>query len=108
MNANWLITLERKSVVQNDFGEEVETWLPLVSDLFAEKQDVSDGERVAAAEVSATITTRFRVQWADEYQDLSPLDRLVFEGRTFDISAVKEPPNTYHEILEISAAARAE
>ena len=55
MNANWLITLERKSVVQNDFGEEVETWLPLVSDLFAEKQDVSDGERVAAAEVSAKL-----------------------------------------------------
>jgi SPP1 family predicted phage head-tail adaptor len=106
MNANWLVTLERKSVVQNDFGEEVETWLPLVSDLFARKRDVSDGERVAAAEVAASITTRFVVPWASEYEDLSPLDRLIHNDRTYDISAVKELG--YRQDMEISAAARAE
>lgn len=106
MNRNWLVTLERKSVVQNDLGEEIDSWLPLVSDVFAKKRDVSDGERVAAAEVSATITTRFEIPWAEEYSDLNPTDRLICDGRTYDIWGAKELG--YREGIEITAAARAE
>jgi SPP1 family predicted phage head-tail adaptor len=107
MNRNWLVTLERASVTQDPgSGENVETWATLAADVFAEKHDVSDGERVAAAEVSATITTRFQISWADEYSDLNPTDRLVCDGRTYDIWAVKEIG--YREDLEITASARAE
>ena len=102
---NWLITIERKSVVQNDLGEEVETWNQLAQP-YAEKVDIRDGERLAAAEVAATITTRFRVLWSAQYSDVNPADRLVCDGRTFDIWGVKEIG--FHEGLEITAAARAE
>lgn len=102
---NWLVTIERKTVTQNDFGEEVPVWNQLAQP-WAEKLDVSDGERVAAAEVSATITTRFRLLWSALYSDVSPADRLSCDGRLFDIWGVKEIG--FHEGIEITAAARAD
>lgn len=100
------ITLERATSTQDPgSGEEVPTWSTLAT-VQASKRDVSDSERVAAAEVSAQIATRFQVRWDSAYSDLSPKDRLIFEGRTYDIAAVKELGR--REGLEISAAARAE
>ncbi len=99
------ITLQRASVTTNEYGEEVPTWLTLAT-VWASKKDVSDGERIAAAEVAAEIGTRFQIRWDSSWSDLSPLDRVVYDGRTYNISAVKEIGR--REGLEISAAARAE
>lgn len=102
---NWLLTIERKSVVQNSLGEDVETWNQLAQP-YASKVDIRDGERIAAAEVSAAITTRFGVLWSPQYSDLNPSDRLICDGRTYDIWGVKEIG--FREGFEITAAARAE
>lgn len=100
------ITIQRKTTVQNDLGEEAETWLDMAT-VSASKRDVSDSERVAAAEVSATITTRFQVRWSKNVQDVNPGGhRLLFGDRVYDIAAVKEIGR--REGLEITAAARAE
>ena len=75
--------------------------------VFASKKDVSDGERLRASEVQATITTRFVIRWSDWAADLSPKDRLFCEGRTYDISGIKEVGER-RRWLEITAATRAD
>jgi len=100
------IILERFTSTQDaGSGEEVQTWSPLAT-VQASKRDVSDSERVAAAEVQASITTRFQIRWDGIVSDLNPKDRLVYDGKTYDIEAVKEVGRRV--ALEISAAARAD
>lgn len=73
----------------------------------AKKTDASDGERVRAMQVQATITTRFVVRWSPFTVDLTPKDRLVCEGTEYDITGIKAVGDR-RTFLEITAAARAD
>lgn len=99
------VTLQRASYAQNDLGEMVPTWATLAT-VWASRRDVSDGERVAAAEVSAIISTRFQIRYDTAWADLNPKDRLSHEGRIYEIVAVKMLGR--RDGLEITAAARAD
>lgn len=74
--------------------------------VWASKFDVSDSERMRAAEVQASITTRFRVRWSPFTAGVTPKDRLVCEGVDYDITGIKEIGR--REFREITAAARAD
>jgi SPP1 family predicted phage head-tail adaptor len=99
------IVLQRATFAQDATGQQIATWATLAT-VWASKQDVSDGERIAAAEVSAEITTRFQIRWGSPWSDLNPKDRVSYDGRTYDISAVKEIGRRVG--LEITAAARSD
>jgi SPP1 family predicted phage head-tail adaptor len=99
------ITLQRATFAQDATGQHIATWATLAT-VWVAKRDLSDSERVAAAEVSAEITTRFHIRWDSSWADLNPKDRAVFEGRTYDIWGVKEIGR--REGLEITAAARSD
>ena len=100
----------RAALTDDGFGV-VESWeLPAAlhgSPQPAAKKDVSDGERWRAGEVAAHITTRFTVRWSAFTADLTPKDRLICEGRSYDISGIKEV-GARRRWLEITAAARAD
>ena len=105
------ITLERfTSTTAPGSGEQVKTWATLgpAGGIWANRRDVSDSERVASSEVAAEITTRFTIRYDSAWSDLSPLDRLAHEGRTYEIAAVKESTQGRRQFLEISARARAD
>ena len=100
------ITIQRATITQDPgSGENVETWGTLAT-VWAEKADVSDRERLAAGEVQAELTTRFRILYSDTVADVGPTDRVMYAGRTYNIEAVREIG--FREGLEISASARAE
>lgn len=99
------LRIERAVLTRDGFGEEIAVW-GLLAGVWAGKRDVSDRERIASAEVAAEITTRFVIRWSPDVADVNPKDRIVFDGRIFDISGVKEIGR--REGLEVSAAARAE
>ena len=100
------ITLQRfTAITDTASGEQVKVWSTLAA-RWASKRDVSDSERVASAEVSAEIGTRFVVRWSIAIEDLNPKDRLIFEDRTYEIVGVKELGR--REGLEISAISRAD
>ena len=82
-----------------------ETWADLAT-VWAEMMPLSDGERVKAAEVSAEITTRFRILWSSTVSTVNPKDRLTFDGKTWDIWGVKEIG--FRDGIEITAAARSD
>jgi SPP1 family predicted phage head-tail adaptor len=98
------VTIERATMADDGFGQ-APTWAELAT-VWASKRDVSDAERFASGEVAAQITTRFRIRWSSVVAGIDPRDRLICEGRTYDIVAVKEIGR--REGLEITAAARAD
>jgi SPP1 family predicted phage head-tail adaptor len=100
---NRLITIQRATTSQDDYGEPINTWATLLQ-VWAEAVPVSDGERIAAAEVSATISMRFRVLYSSTIADVNPKDRISYDSKTWDIWGVKEIG--LREGFEITAAAR--
>lgn len=94
----------RPALVDNGF-EQVETFAPIGDRLPAHKRDVSDGERWRAGEVQAHLTTRFVVRWSAFVSLITPRDRLLTEGRIYEIVGIKELPGRRHWV-EISCALR--
>lgn len=103
-----ILTIERKTTVLDDFGGETETWAPIagLEDIPASVEEIPDGEVWRAAEVSATVTTRFVIRWSPAAAGVTPLDRVKYAGRVYDISRVKELQR--RRGVELTAAARAE
>lgn len=97
------LKLQRAINIANSLNEDIPTWTTLAT-VWASKRDVSDGERVAAAEVAAHITTRFRVRYGSIAKTLTAADRVMCDGLVYEISAVKELG--FREGIEITAAAR--
>lgn len=101
-----LVQFRRFTLVDDGFSQ-VEDWDDHGSPVWAQKEDVSDGERWRASEVQATVTTRFTVRWSPFTADITPKDRLVCEGLEYNITGVKEGRGR-RQWLEITAAARAD
>lgn len=99
---NRRITVQRYVTTQNDLGEEVQAWSDLAS-CWANVRDVSDRERMQAQEVQADITTRFTVAYGPLTSTIDPKDRIVYDGRVYNIYGCK---TLEREGVEITAAAR--
>jgi SPP1 family predicted phage head-tail adaptor len=99
------VQFRRFTLIDDGFAQ-VESWVDHGSAVWAERRLVSDREQVAAAQVAARITARFVVRWSDLTGAVTPKDRLICEGREYDITGVKEIGR--REGVEITAAARAD
>ena len=99
------VTLMRASVAPNAFNEPETSWLPLAT-VWASKREPYAREKLAAAELNATIDGVFQIRWSNTVKSVSPKDQLICEGRTYDINGVTEIGR--HEGLEITATARNE
>lgn len=95
----------RRAQMIDDRLQSREAWVDHGSPVWAGKVDASDAERLRAAQVQATISARFTVRWSPFTVDLTPKDRLVCEGREYDITGIKET-GARREFLEITCAAR--
>ena len=98
------ITLQRRGGLVDAFGHEIETWTDLGA-VWAERLDISDGERWRAAEVAAVVSTRFRVLRSGLTAGLTAKDRITSEGMVFDIQGIKQIGRAG---FEITANARAD
>ena len=96
------LTLQRRTLTENDYGEAVETWTDLAT-VWAEKIPVRGAERYAAMQTVAEVDTRFKIRYRT---DVSHLDRVVCAGTTYDVKGVLEIGR--REGWEIYATARAE
>lgn len=86
---NRVITLQRVTISRNGLGEGVETWATLATRKAA-RADVSAAEAFRAQEVGAQLGTRFTVRYSGTLASLNPRDRLLFDGRTYNITGVRE------------------
>ena len=102
------ITLQRSTDTQDEYGAPVKEWNTLgPASIWAAYRPVSDGEKFSAGEVGATLSARFTVRYDSAWADVNPKDRLIFEGREFDIVSAKEVDGR-RAFLEISASERAD
>lgn len=100
------ILIERRTYTLDSFGGEVVTWVSLGT-RWASSLPVKDGERFGNQEAIATITHRFQILWESAiWAQIDPRCRITFDGRLYDIVAVKEIGR--RDGIEISATARAE
>lgn len=63
-------------------------------------------ERFASGETAATAPIVFDIRWSSVVADLNPKDRVLFDGRSYDIKSVNEIGR--REGLEILGVARAD
>ncbi len=83
-------------------GEPREVWARL-AEVWAEVLPGPGSERYGDQQRVATNATRFRIRYRD---DVTPLNRLRYRGREYDIHGVQEIGR--REGLEVLAEARAE
>lgn len=95
----------RRAVLADDGLSMVETWADHGGIVWAAKKDISDSERWRAGEVSANISARFLVRYSAFAGDITPKDRLVCDGVSYDITGIKEGDGR-RQWLEITASAR--
>lgn len=96
----------RRATLTDDGFSQVETWADYGDPVWAEKRDVSDGERWRADEVAASVTSWFNVRFSTFSAGITPKDRLVCEGLEYNIVGAKEPPGTRRQWIEMTCAAR--
>lgn len=102
------IRIERATLsVGGDYNEPQELWVMVVT-VWAKRHDASAAEAYRAQEVGAQISTRFTVRYSSIVDTLTPKDRIVFDGKIFNITAIREPTGTRNQWREIDAVARAD
>ena len=97
------VQFQRAAILDDGFSE-TEAFANHGKPMWAKKTDVSDAERLRAGEVQAMLTARFVVRWTAFTSDLTPKDRIQYDGKSFRIFGIKEIGR--REGLEITAGAR--
>jgi len=102
-NIDRQVELQSKSVKQDGYGEEIETWTR-VATIWAGRKDLRGTEFFAAKQLSAEIACKWIVRYRN---DITPYaSRLVYEGNTYEVLAVIELGR--REGLELMTDARVE
>jgi len=99
------IQVRRYTEEDDGFGM-VKVWADHGDPLWAHRADVSDGEKFAAAQVQATVTTRFTVRSSEFSRDINPRDRIQHDGLEFNITGAKETKEGRLQFIELTASAR--
>ncbi len=99
------VELRRATTTYDSFNAPISTWATLQK-VWAEAKPVLDGEKQQAGQTLASKSYRFTIRYSTDVADLDPRDRLLFDGRTYEINAVKEMDR--RRWLEITATAKAE
>lgn len=84
------ITILRATTVTDPgSGQQIETWGPLAT-VWASWRRASAREQLAAAEIAATVTDVFEIRWSELLANVNPTDRLVYQGREYNIEEATE------------------
>lgn len=98
------VTIRRMTgTTTNEFNEPVEVWAD-VATVWAQQRPNRGSERFAAEQQAGTAVMTFHIRYRS---DVSAMDRLIYEGRSYEIVA---PPREIGRrvVTEIDAIARAD
>ncbi|MWP39967.1 head-tail adaptor protein [Rhodobacter sphaeroides] len=96
------VQIQRARLADDGFAS-LEVWADHGPPLWAARADLSDSERWSAGEVAASVTTRFTLHRTAFARSLTPKDRLLCDGRSFEILGIKESGRRF---LELTCSAR--
>lgn len=98
------LEIQRKVVTLSGSGAPIETWSTLAT-VWAQKLPDRGQERHATRQLIGTAVMMFRMRWRADLA-LTVQDRLVFDGKTWDIHDIREIGRRL--FAEIDATARAD
>lgn len=101
------VVIERYTETRNTLNEPVKVWAKF-AEVFANRKDVSDGEKLAAGQLGSSIVARFIIRSSTAARTVSPLDRIIHDGKTWEITGVKQADLGRNRFVEIKATARNE
>ncbi|WMW56464.1 head-tail adaptor protein [Agrobacterium pusense] len=96
------IAVERSTETENELNEPVVTWSVFVK-VRAKRRDASDGEKVSAGQLGATLMTRFVVRSSTMTRKVLPTDRIRHDERLWHILGIKQADEGRNRFIEISA-----
>lgn len=100
------ITLQRVTHADDGFSSHgQETWSDLMT-VWAEFESVSDSERMRAGGIEASSMARFRIRYSATAAGLGPEDRVLFDGREWEVVGIPKEIGRRRG-LEITARAPA-
>jgi SPP1 family predicted phage head-tail adaptor len=88
-NLDRRITIQGQSLSHSDSGEEVVTWED-VATVWAEKRENAGAERFAARQNVGYAVKTFAFRWSNAVKGVTVEDRILFDGRYFNITDVRE------------------
>jgi SPP1 family predicted phage head-tail adaptor len=97
------IVIERATSTVNALNEPVETWSTYAT-VWAQRKDVSDGEKLAAGQVGSHLSSRFVIRSNTTTTAITPSDRISHDGALWSIHGIKETQDGRYRFLEITAA----
>lgn len=98
-----LVTHRPQISATNDYNEPVNTY-PDSTQFWAKRIDATLGEMMRASEISARKIVHFVTRYTPETASISPKDRLLEDGLSYDIVGVRELKRK--EWIEIHAQVR--
>lgn len=82
------VTIRRKTITHDTYGEEIETWTDLYT-VWGSKYEPRAGETVDAGELRAAHTdARIRIRHTDDAPKAE--DRMIVDGLEYGITGVRE------------------
>lgn len=108
MNASKLdrrITILRSELIDDGYSMVPGPWEP-IGIIAAHRADISDGEKFRAAQVQASISTRFTVRSSEFSRRIDPRDRIQHGDLVFNIIGAKESKEGRFQFIELTCAAR--
>jgi len=78
------VTIQRYTVTQNDYGEEVESWTTHAT-RWAAVEPLTGREYFDAQQMTAEVSLRVRVRHDSTTEALTARDRISHDGRTLEI-----------------------
>ena len=99
------LVLQVANVTTDAFNEPIYTWVTLTT-VWGMATPISDAERSRSNEIYATASYRFQIRYSSIVANIDAKDRVIWDGRTWDIIGVKAIGRD--DRLELTGAARAE
>ena len=81
------IVIERATLTQNDYGEEVQTFATLAT-VWARVEPILGKERFAAFQTQSDVDHRILVRYQSALSTLAANDRITWGSNTYDIRSV--------------------
>jgi len=81
------ITIERATLTQNAFGEQVQTWATLAT-VWARVEPITGKERFAALQTQSDVDSRILCRYYSTLAALAANDRITWGSKTYDIRSV--------------------
>ena len=78
------ITIQRSSPARGDAGERIERWHDHAT-VWAAIRTISDEEKTDKLSVDITATHVITIRYQRQLDDISPRDRILYDGKTYTI-----------------------